>query len=36
MFKIKRKLMEEIEHQHQRELAKLSDWNAGKAVTGEQ
>ena len=35
MLKIKRKLLEEIECQHQRELAKLSEWNTGKAIAGE-
>jgi hypothetical protein len=35
MFNLKRKLMEEIEQRHQRELVKLEEWNAGKAIVGE-
>ena len=32
---LKRRLMEEIERQHQRELVKLEEWNAGKAIESE-
>ena len=32
---LKRKIVEEIERQHQRELVKLEEWNAGKAIESE-
>ena len=35
MSELKHKLILEIEQQHQRELVKLKEWNAGKAIVGE-